>query len=75
MSAAERDVVGAEDIFDLESSFDLSYFCIQRETLKAVMRDLKLSERFLAIIHSLRDESVLSCAGNWQYKHKKKWMS
>lgn len=74
-TVAETRVVGAEDLFDLGSSFDLSYFCIQRETFEAIMRDLGLPERFLAIICGLREESVFSYAGNWERNDKKKWMS
>ena len=67
--------MNAQDLFDSGSSFDLSYFCIQRETLEAIMRGLELPERFLAIICGVRDESVFSCAGNWQDNSKEKWMS
>ncbi|KAG7005286.1 hypothetical protein G7Y79_00020g048140 [Physcia stellaris] len=57
MSDDERKIRPPNELFDLESSFGLSYFCFKRDTLKAVMRDLDLPNRYLATIRSLRDES------------------
>ena len=75
MTEVEHKVVGAEEVFDLESSFDLGYFCMKRETLKMLTTGLKLPKGFLATVSSLRDESVFSCAGKWQDNHSEKWMS
>ncbi len=75
MTEAERHVVSAEDMFDLESSFDLSYFGVERETVLVIMKELRLPNRFLAIVRDLRDESLFSHTGNWQNDPERKWMS
>ena len=69
MTEAERSCVAPEDLFDLNSSYDLSYFCLRRDTLKLLITDLKLPERFLSMIPTRGDESMFSFAGN------EKWTS
>ena len=75
MTEAELSTIGEHDVSEIDSSFDLSYFCIKRETLRSIMTGLGFPEGILEIVRSLRDESIFSCASNWQGENSSRRIS